>query len=369
MTQTASKPTPTPGILDLPPYRGFQKPKREGRIIRLMANEGALGPSPKAVAAFKAASGEIHRYPQQGSGELLQALAEHHRLDPERLIVGNGSDELIEMLSNCFLGPGDEAIHTQYGFVMFKQSTRAAGAAPVSAPDVNFTVSIDAILERVGPKTKLVFLANTNNPTGSYVGHQEVERLHQKLPGHVVLVLDAAYAEYVNRNDYTPGAGLVERSDNVIMLRTFSKLFALAGLRVGWGYGSPPIIDALNRVHGPFNVNIAAQAAAMAALADTAFQAAAKAHNEAWMPKVQQGLQALGLEPLSSVANFVLVRVPAKAGNSAEAIIGHLAKAGIFVREMASYGLPDHFRFSLGTAEEMEMLLAELGRFLGAKHV
>src|SRR5260221_13284448 len=159
MTASAMKPTPTPGILDLPPYRGFQKPKREGRIIRLMANEGALGPSPKAVAAFKSAAGEIHRYPQQGSGELLAAIAEHHRLDPEKMIGGNGSDELIELLTNCFTGPGDEVIHTEFGFVMIKQSTRATGATPVSAPDVNFTVSVDAILERVTPRTKMVFLA------------------------------------------------------------------------------------------------------------------------------------------------------------------------------------------------------------------
>lgn len=333
-----------------------------------MANEGALGPSPKAVAAFKAASGEIHRYPERGSGELVQALARHHRLEPERLIVGNGSDELIELLANCYAGPGDEAIHTQYGFVMFKQSTRAAGATPISAPDVNFTVSIDAILERVSPRTKLVFLANPNNPTGTYLPHDEVERLHRKLPEHVVLVLDAAYAEYVNRNDYSAGSGLVERSQNVIMLRTFSKLFALAGLRLGWGYGSPAILDALNRVHGPFNVNLAAQAAGMAALADAAFQEAARNHNAAWMPTIQESLRKLGLEPVPSVANFVLVRVPAKTGKTAEAAIEHLAKAGIFVREMATYGLAEHFRFSIGTAEEMEALLAELGQFLGRTH-
>ena len=368
MTDTALTPTPTPGILDLPPYRGFQKPKRSGRIIRLMANEGALGPSPKAVAAFKAEAGEIYRYPQQGSGELLAALAQHHRLEPEKMIVGNGSDELIELLTNCFLGPGDEAIHTQFGFVMFKQSTRAAGATPVSAPDVNFTVSVDAILDRLTPKTKIVFLANPNNPTGSYIPHQEVERLHRKLPGNVILVLDAAYAEYVNRNDYSPGAGLVEQSRNVIMLRTFSKLFALAGLRIGWGYGAPAIIDALNRVHGPFNVNIAAQAAGIAALADTGFQEQARRHNEAWMPKVQEGLKRLGLLPLPSVANFVLVKVPEAAGKTAPQVIEHLAKEGIFVREMATYGLPDHFRFSLGTAEENEILLAELKRLLGTRH-
>jgi histidinol-phosphate aminotransferase len=252
---------------------------------------------------------------------------------------------------------------------MFKQSTRAAGATPVAAPDVNFTVSVDAILERVTPRTKLVFLANPNNPTGSYIAHDEVERLHRKLPGHIVLVLDAAYAEYVNRNDYAPGVSLVDASQNVIMLRTFSKLFALAGLRIGWGYGAPPIVDALNRVHGPFNVNIAAQAAGVAALADLDFQKAARAHNEAWMPKVQAGLQRLGLEPLPSVANFILVKVPAKTGKTAPAAIEHLASEGVFVREMATYGLPDHFRFSLGTAEENEILLAELGRFLGKKHV
>ena len=353
-------PVPQPGILELTPYKAFSKPKRPGRLIRLMANEGALGPSPKAIEAYKAAAGEIHRYPESGSGGLVFALAKHYGLKAEQLVIGNGSDELIELLCHCFAGPGDEVIHTQYGFVMYPTCARAAGATPVSVPDDCYTASVDAILARLTPKTKIVFLANPNNPTGTYLARSEVERLWSALPKHVILVLDAAYAEYVERNDYSDGADLVERSKNVIMLRTFSKLFGLAGLRLGWGYGASAIVDILNRVHGVFNVNAAAQAAGVAALEDVPFQDRSKTHNRLWMPKVQEKLRALGLEPQPTVANFILVKVPAKLGKTPEQILAFCAERGIFMREMKTYGMADCFRFSIGTEDENEALFQAL---------
>lgn len=358
-------PVPQPGIMELTPYKAFSKPTRPGRMIRLMANEGALGPSQKAIEAYKAGAGEIHRYPESGSGTLTAALAKHYGLKPELLLVGNGSDELIELICHCFAGPGDEVIHTQFAFVMFKTSARVAGATPVEAPDDGVTASVDAILARVTPKTKIVFLANPNNPTGTYLPHTEVERLWKALPKHVVLVLDAAYAEYVERNDYSPGIEIVERSSNVIMLRTFSKMFALAGLRLGWGYGAPAIVDIINRVHGVFNVNAAAQAAGVAALEDVPFQDRAKTHNRVWVPRALEKLSALGLKPMPTVANFILVEVPPGLGKTAEQILGFCAERGIFMREMRTYGLGDSFRFSIGTDEEMQVLFDTLAECLG----
>jgi histidinol-phosphate aminotransferase len=358
-------PVPQPGIMELTPYKAFAKPKRPGRLIRLMANEGALGPSPKAIEAYKAAAGEIHRYPESGSGTLVTALAKHYGLDPEKLVIGNGSDELIELLCHCFCGPGDEIVYTQYGFVMYPTCARAAGATPVVAPDDGYTASVDAILSKVTAKTRIVFLANPNNPTGSYLARSEVERLWKALPKRIVLVLDAAYAEYVERNDYSSGAELAEQAPNVIMLRTFSKLFGLAGLRLGWGYGSPAVVDVLNRVHGVFNVNAAAQAAGVAALEDVPFQDRSKTHNRVWMPRVVEKLKALGFEPQPTVANFILVKVPAKLGKTPEQILAFCAERGIFMREMKTYGMSDCFRFSIGTEEENQALFDALSECLG----
>ncbi len=353
-------PVPQPGIMELTPYKAFAKPKRPGRLIRLMANEGALGPSPKAVEAYKAAAGEIHRYPESGSGTLVTALAKHHGLDPEKLVIGNGSDELIELICHCFAGPGDEVLYTQYGFVMYPTCAHACGATPVKVPDDGFTASVDAILARVTPKTKIVFLANPNNPTGTYLARSEVERLWAALPKHVVLVLDAAYAEYVERNDYADGSELAEKAPNVIMLRTFSKMYGLAALRLGWGYGAPAVVDVLNRVHGVFNVNAAAQAAGVAALEDVPFQDRSKTHNRIWVPRIQEQLRALGLEPLPTVANFMLVRVPAKTGKTPDQILAFCADKGIFMREMKTYGMTDCFRFSIGTEDENKALIETL---------
>src|SRR5580704_10116020 len=232
-----SGPVPGPGILDIAPYVGGDA-KLEGfeRPIRLASNESALGPSAKAVAAYRALAGEIHRYPDGGAEELREALARRHGLDPARIVCGAGSDELITLLLRAYAGPGDEVLYSRHGFLMYPIGAQTVGATPVAAPERALTTDVDALLERVTERTRIVFVANPNNPTGTYLGAAEMTRLHAGLPPWVVLAIDAAYAEFVNRNDYEAGVALVDRADNVVMLRTFSKVYALAGLRLGWAY-------------------------------------------------------------------------------------------------------------------------------------
>lgn len=359
-----SLPQPRPGVLTLKPYVATHGKAAQQRVIKLSANEGALGPSPKAVEAYKSVAADLHRYPEGGSGTLAHAIARKHGIDEMRVICGNGSDELIEVIVKAFAGVGDEVIYTQYGFRMFPITTQSLGATPVMAPEKDFHVDIEAILEKVTERTKIVFLANPNNPTGSYNSIEEIRSLHKRLPEHVVLVLDAAYAEFVSKNDYSAGIDMVEGAQNVIMMRTFSKLYAMAGLRLGWCYGSAYLIDILNRVRGPFNVNLAAQAAGIAALEDTAFQEKARAHNEKMVSWTQDAFAKLGLECVPTVANFFLVRFPADPARNADAALAFLNSRGILVREMRSYNLPDYLRFSVGTEEEMKIVVDTLAEFL-----
>src|SRR5579864_3649559 len=289
-------PVPGPGILDIAPYIGGDA-KLEGveRPIRLASNESALGPSPKAIAAYRALAHEIHRYPE-GSAELLrEALGSHHNLDPERIVCGAGSDELIGLLLRAYAGPGDEVLYSRHGFLMYAIGAQSVGATPVAVPERELTADVDGFLARVTERTRIVFIANPNNPTGTYLPAEEMARLHAGLPRHVVLAIDAAYAEFVNRNDYEPGIALVNRADNVVMLRTFSKVYALAGLRLGWAYCPPAIADVLNRIRGPFNVSAPALAAGVAAVEDVAALARARAHNQRWLAWFSERLTALGL--------------------------------------------------------------------------
>lgn len=359
-----SLPTPRPGILDLKPYLSTQGSSTHARVIKLSANEGALGPSPKALEAFHSVAANLHRYPEGGSGTLAHAIAARHGIDAARVICGNGSDELIEVIIKAFAGHGDEVIYTQYGFRMFPITTQAHSATPVMAPETNFEVDLDAILAKVTDRTRIVFLANPNNPTGSYKTAADVKAFHAKLPSNIVLVLDAAYAEFVSRNDYSAGIDLVDQAENVVMLRTFSKLYALAGLRLGWCYGSPYLIDILNRVRGPFNVNLPAQAAGVAALEDTAFLEKARSHNEKMMPWTVAEMEKLGLKVVPTVTNFMLVEFPHEEGRNADAALAFLAARGILIREMRSYALPHHLRFSIGTEEEMQIVIDALKEFL-----
>jgi histidinol-phosphate aminotransferase len=357
-------PTPRPGILQIDPYVPGKSSLPGGvKPIKLSSNEGALGPSPRAIAAFKATADDMHRYPDPGSAALTAAIARRYGLKPERIVCGSGSDELIALLMRAYAGPGDEVLYSQYGFIMYPIATLAVGATPVTAPEKDYRTDIDALIARAGPKTKLCFVANPNNPTGTYVPAAEIDRLRKGLPPHVLLVIDAAYAEYVSRNDYTAGADLVERSDNVVMCRTFSKIYALGGLRLGWAYCPPAVADVLHRIRGPFNVSSAAQAAGVAAIEDQAFVDASRAHNDRWLAWLTAELQGLGLSVTPSVGNFVLVRFPAGAKNAAAAN-AFLNSRAIIPRTLDNYGLAECLRITVGTEAEMRATVAALAEFL-----
>ena len=362
---TPTAPVPGPGILDIAPYIGGES-KAAGieRPIRLASNESALGPSPKAVAAYQALAGEIFRYPDGSALELSQALGRAHGLDPDRIVCGSGSDELISLLQRAYAGPGDEVLYSRHGFLMYPIGTLAVGATPVAVPERDLTADVDGFLARVTERTRLVFIANPNNPTGTYLSADELARLHAGLPKHVVLAIDSAYAEFVNRNDYEPGIGLVNRAENVVMLRTFSKIYALAGLRLGWAYCPPAIADVLNRIRGPFNVNAAALAAGVAAVEDVGALARARAHNDKWLPWLSERLAALGLPVTPSVGNFVLPQFPDDPTHNADAAFAFLHSRGILTRKMGGYGLPKHLRITIGTGEEMETVAAAIAEFL-----
>jgi histidinol-phosphate aminotransferase len=363
----ASGPVPGPGILDIEPYVGGDA-KLEGvaRPIRLASNESALGPSPKAIAAYRALAGDIHRYPDGGADELRHALGAAHDLDPARIVCGAGSDELIGLLLRCYAGPGTEVLYSRHGFLMYPIGAQSVGATPVAVPERDLTADVDAILARVTERTRIVFIANPNNPTGTYLSRSEMARLHAGLPGNVLLAIDAAYAEFVNRNDYDPGVKLVDAAKNVVMLRTFSKIYALAGLRLGWGYFPPAIADVLNRVRGPFNVSSPALAAGVAALEDTEALAEARAHNDRWQPWLNERLAALGLNPTPSVGNFVLPRFAESGKHTADAAFAYLQKHGILARKMGGYGLPQALRITVGTAGENEKVAAALAQFMAS---
>ncbi|HVC57687.1 MAG TPA: histidinol-phosphate transaminase [Stellaceae bacterium] len=361
----AAAPVPGPGILEIAPYVGGES-KAPGamRPIRLASNESALGPSAKAVAAYRALADEIHRYPDGNAAQLREALGRQHGLDPERIVCGAGSDELIALLLRAYAGPDAEVLYSQHGFLMYPIGAKAVGATPVAVPERDLTADVDGFLARVTERTRLVLIANPNNPTGTYLSADAMARLHAGLPGHVVLAIDAAYAEFVNRNDYRPGTALVDGAANVVMLRTFSKIYALAGLRLGWAYCPPTIADVLNRIRGPFNVGAPALAAGVAAVEDTEALARARAHNDRWLPWLSERLAALGLKPTPSVGNFVLPHFPDDRRHNADAACDFLQSRGILVRKMGAYGLPQHLRITIGTGEEMESVAATLAEFM-----
>jgi histidinol-phosphate aminotransferase len=361
-------PIPRPGVLDIAPYvPGRSKATGGAKLHKLSSNETPLGPSPRAVAAFKAAAQELERYPDGSAIELRQAIAAVHGLNADRIICGAGSDEVLHLIANAFIGPGDEAIHTEHGFLVYPIVTRSMGGTPVVVPEKNLTADVDAILARVSDRTRVVFLANPNNPTGTYLPFSEVRRLHAGLPQNVLLVLDAAYAEYVRRNDYESGIELAGSAPNVVMTRTFSKIYGLAGLRLGWGYGPAAVIDAMNRIRGPFNISTAAISAGVAAINDAAHTAGAAAHNDAWLPRVTVALEKMGLKVTPSVGNFILVHFPDAAGKRAADADGFLMKRGLVLRRMEAYGLANALRMTIGSEEANLATIAALGDFLGKK--
>jgi len=355
---------PQPGILDIAPYvggearaPGFERP------IRLASNESALGPSPKVIAAYHAHAAEIFRYPDGHSTELRRALGKLHGIDPARIVCGGGSDDVINLLTHAYAGPGDEVLYGKHGFSLYPIAARAAGATPIAVPEKDLTFDVDATLARVTAKTKIVFIANPNNPTGTFIARDEVKRLHAGLPKSVLLVIDAAYAEFVADKNYEPGLELAGREPNVVMTRTFSKIYALGGMRIGWIYGSAEIIDIVNRIRAPFNVSSAAQVCGVAAVEDVAAVDAARAHNDIWRPWLARELTALGLNLTPAVANFVLARFPGGTAQ-ADAAWEYLRQHGILVRKVGVYHLPEYLRITVGKEDEMRAVVAALKEFL-----
>lgn len=356
--------TPRPGILDVAPYVGGESgAPGANRVIRLASNENPLGASARAVAAYEALAGELHRYPDGGAAALRAAIGEVEGLDPEAIVCGAGSDELIALLVRAYAGQGDEVLYSAHGFLMYAIAARTAGATPVTAPEANLTADVDALLVKATSRTKLVFLANPNNPTGSYVSDAEVRRLRAGLPDSALLVIDAAYAEYVEETDYPDGAALVREFDNVVMTRTFSKIHGLAALRLGWAYCPPSVVDVLNRLRGPFNVSQAAQAAGAAAIRDREHCAHSRAHNKQARARFTAEATDAGLKVHPSYGNFVLLRFPGGADQAA-AVLAALKGRGVLLRGMAAYGLADCLRVTIGTDEEMRETLHALKEVL-----
>jgi histidinol-phosphate aminotransferase len=280
-------------------------------------------------------------------------------------VCGAGSDDILNLIARAYLADGDEAIHTTHGFLVYPIATLGTGAKPVVAAEKNFTADVDAILKAVTPKTKVVFLANPNNPTGTYIPFDEVKRLHAGLPPHVLFVLDAAYAEYVRRNDYESGIELVATSENVVMCRTFSKIYGLAALRLGWLYGPAHIVDALNRIRGPFNVGAPAIAAGAAALADAAHLDRSREHNDRWLAWLTEEISRLGLTVTPSVGNFILIHFPDQPGKTAKEADALLTSRGCILRQVGAYKLPNALRMSVGTEEANRLVVKTLGEFMG----
>jgi histidinol-phosphate aminotransferase len=360
------RPEPRPGVLAIDAYvPGRSEAPGVAKVFKLSSNETPLGPSPKAIEAYLATAARLHDYPDGAATELRAAIGRAFGLDPARIVCGAGSDELLNLLAHAFVGPGDEAIHTTHAFLVYHIATLGAGGTPVIAPETNYTADVDAILERVSPRTKLVYLANPNNPTGTYLPFDEVKRLQRGLPPHVLLVLDAAYAEYVRRNDYESGIELVATCSNVVMCRTFSKIHGLAALRLGWLYGPAHVVEALNRIRGPFNVNQPAIAAGVAAIGDAAHVETSRAHNEKWLAWLTAEIGKLGLKVTPSAANFVLIHFPTDGGHTAKEADAFLTKRGLILRAVGAYKLPHALRMSVGTEEANRLTVKALAEFLG----
>lgn len=358
-----SGPKPLPNILEITPYKGGQKLDHGWK---LSSNENPLGCSQAAREALAKAAEHLELYPDGSAYALREALGKKYGIDPDRVVCGAGSDEIFQLLGRAYLKPGDEVIQSQHGFLVYQLVAQQAGAKCISAPETELTADVDAILERVTDRTRIIFLANPNNPTGSYIPFDEVKRLHRGLRDDILLVLDGAYAEYVRQNDYAAGMELAGEEPNVIVTRTFSKIHGLAGLRVGWAYGPENVIDAIHRVRGPFNVTSVGQAAAIAALGDDSFVTRSADHNNGELCRMKPALEAMGYVVYPSVANFLLIRFEDRDGKRSGDADAFLRSRGIVVRDMKAYGLPDCLRLTIGTKEANDEVLEAFDAFAKA---
>ncbi len=356
-------PRPRPEVLTISPYIGGESTLPGiNRTIKLSSNEGAFGVPPGAQEAIRRAAEEVFRYPDGGADALREAIGRRWGLNSTRIVCGAGSDDLIYQLCLAYGGPGRDIVMSAHGFSIYDIAGTYAGSRVIKAPEHNLTTDVDAMLAAVSPATRLMFLANPNNPTGSMLPRDEVSRLRSGLPPEVLLVIDSAYAEYVTRPDYDAGVKLVDATDNTVMTRTFSKVFGLGGMRIGWCYAPPAVVDVLNRVRGPFNVSVAAQAAAIAALAEPGWVEEGRDHNAEWRPKLAAGLASAGLKVWPSEGNFVLADFGAP--EKAAAADAFLRQRGIIVRGVRGYGLPNCLRVTVGTGEEVQAVIAGLTAFM-----
>jgi histidinol-phosphate aminotransferase len=358
------RPTPKAGILDISPYVGGKSTAKPGvKVVKLSSNETPLGASPSAIQAYKEAAGTLHRYPDGTALKLREAIGEIYGIAPGQIVCGAGSDELIGLLVHAYVNAGDEVLISEHGFLMYKIYAQSVGAKVITAPEKNLQTDVDAVLAAVTPRTKIVFIANPNNPTGSYIPASEMKRLRDGLPENVLLAIDDAYCEYASLEDYSDGSELVKATENTVMLRTFSKIYGLSSLRLGWMFAPSHIIDIINRIRGPFNISTPAIMAGIAAIRDVEFTATAREFNTKWLAWLSAGISDLGLKVYPSIGNFLLVEFP-QGKHTAQEANSYLTERGLIVREVANYGLPDCLRISVGLEEDNKAVLTALKDFL-----
>lgn len=352
-------------IEDLDVYvTGKSKTRAHARPVKLSANESALGPSPMAMEAYRNEAENLHRYPDPAYHDLRAALAEKYSIEKNNIVCGVGSDEILKLACRAYLSPGDEAIFVAHSFLMYPIAITSIGGVPVEVEDENFTANVDNILAAITDKTKIIFIANPNNPTGTYISNDDIERLWQNIPDHILLVLDAAYAEFIDQEDYDAGIKMVEKSKNVLMTRTFSKLYGLAALRLGWGYACKEVSETLDKIRDPFNVPSSAQVAGVAALQDTEFEEKAFNHAKKWREWLSNELNALGLNVIPSYTNFVLFEFT-DSDKSALSANEYLLSRGYILRYYSGQGLHNFLRLTVGTEKENKDVIRLLKEFLG----
>lgn len=368
MSTREESPQANSAIYEIEPYvPGKSKAEGGGETVKLSSNETPFGPSPRAISAFTKACDSLELYPDGSARQLREALGAYHGIDPDRIVCGAGSDEVLNLLAQAYLSKGDEAIYTEHGFLVYPIAIMANEAIPVIAKETDLTADVDKILACVSDRTRMVFIANPNNPTGTYLPSKELERLRASLPDDVILVIDGAYAEYVTSGDYDAGIELVSNNSNVVMTRTFSKVYGLASLRLGWAYCPEDIADVLNRIRGPFNVSGPAIAAGVASIEDDAFMRQSTKHNAEWLGTLSATLRGLGIEVTPSVANFLLLHFPPSGEKTAARADQFLLQNGIVLRRLENYKLPNALRATIGSKEANEKLIAALRTFMSGE--